>query len=216
MPLDWSRIGTGDREPLLRPRDIFAALPNRPWPYLRQEQGEVLETWFGRRDDRDLVIKQNTGGGKTVVGLLIAQSTLNEGVGKAIYLAPDTYLAKWVREEASRLGLATAEDPNDPAFRAQEAILVTTFQKLINGQSEPSDARRCGDHNTVKQFGGSDDHLHPCSRSALAVLGPRRAWPAASWTLPADRTRARSWRAGSRRASSCAGRTDPRGDAIGL
>ena len=46
MRVDWSRVGAGDREPLLRPRDIFAALPSRRWPYLRQEQGEVLEKWF--------------------------------------------------------------------------------------------------------------------------------------------------------------------------
>ena len=135
MPLDWSQIGAGDREPLLRPRDIYTALTNRPWSYLRQEQGEVLEKWFDRKDDRDIVIKQNTGGGKTVAGLLIAQSTLNEGIGKAVYLAPDTYLAGRVREEAARLGLATATDPDDLAFRAQQAILVTTFQKLINGKS---------------------------------------------------------------------------------
>ncbi len=92
MKVDWSRVGAADREPLLRPRDIFAALPNRRWPYLRQEQGEILEKWFVRKDDRDIVIKQNTGGGKTAEGLLIAQSTLNECIGKAIYLAPDTYL----------------------------------------------------------------------------------------------------------------------------
>ena len=53
--------------------------------------GRGFEGWFVRRDDRDVVIKQNTGGGQTVVGLLIAQSTLNERVGKAVYLAPDTY-----------------------------------------------------------------------------------------------------------------------------
>jgi superfamily II DNA or RNA helicase len=97
LPLDWSRVGTSNRKPLLRPRDIFAALPSRPWPYLRQEQGEVLENWFARREDRDIVIEQNTGGGKTVAGLLIAQSTLNEGIGKAIYLAPNTYLASCAR-----------------------------------------------------------------------------------------------------------------------
>jgi hypothetical protein len=68
MPLDWSWVGTGNQEPLLRPRDIFAALPNRPWPCLRQEQGEVLEKWFGCRDDRDVVIKQNSGGGKPLSG----------------------------------------------------------------------------------------------------------------------------------------------------
>ncbi|OLF06259.1 DEAD/DEAH box helicase [Actinophytocola xanthii] len=135
MALDWNQIGTSSPELLLRPRDIFAALPNKPWPYLRQEQGEVLERWFVRKDDRDVVIKQNTGGGKTVAGLLIAQSTLNEGVGKAVYLAPDSYLASRVRDEAARLGLQTAERHDDIRFTSGRAILVATFQKLINGQS---------------------------------------------------------------------------------
>jgi replicative superfamily II helicase len=79
--------------------------------------------------------KQNTGGGKTAAGLLIAQSTMNEGVGKAVYLAPDTYIASRVREEAAVLSLVTASEPTDVAWRAQKAILVTTFQKLINGMS---------------------------------------------------------------------------------
>lgn len=135
MTLDWNRIGSSSPQLLLRPRDIFAALPNKPWSYLRQEQGEALEGWFARRSDGDVVIKQNTGGGKTVVGLLIAQSTLNEGVGKAVYLAPDTYLAGRVRHEAARLGLPTADRHDDVRFMSARAMLVTTFQKLINGQS---------------------------------------------------------------------------------
>jgi hypothetical protein len=94
-----------------------------------------LEGWFARRNDRDVVIKQNTGGGKTVVGLLLAQSTINEGIGKAVYLAPDTYLAARVRNEATSLGLATADEPDDPRFLAERVILVTTFQKVVNGQS---------------------------------------------------------------------------------
>jgi replicative superfamily II helicase len=62
----------------------------------------VLDEWFDRRrDDRDVVIKQNTGGGSTgggstAVGLLIAQSTLNEGIGEAVYLASDMYLVRQV------------------------------------------------------------------------------------------------------------------------
>ncbi|MFK0025685.1 DEAD/DEAH box helicase family protein [Streptomyces sp. NPDC090798] len=135
MALDWDRIGTGDSEALLRPRDIYAGLASRPWPYLRHEQGEVLDGWFERRGDRDVVIKQNTGGGKTAVGLLIAQSTLNEGVGKAVYLTPDNYLVKQVREEAARLGVATTDDPYDQAFLTAQAVLVTNYQKLINGKS---------------------------------------------------------------------------------
>ncbi|MER6401491.1 DEAD/DEAH box helicase family protein [Kitasatospora sp. NPDC001603] len=135
MALDWDRIGTGDSEALLRPRDIYAGLASRPWPYLRHEQGEVLDKWFEWRDHRDVVIKQNTGGGKTAVGLLIAQSTLNEGIGKAVYLTPDNYLVKQVREEADRLGVATTDDPYAPAFLSAQAVLVTNYQKLINGKS---------------------------------------------------------------------------------
>lgn len=137
MPLNLSVLaGTGNNEPLIRPREIYAALPNRPWPYLRHEQGEVLERWFEpRRDDRDVVIKQNTGGGKTVIGLLIARSSLNEGVGPAVYLTADTYLAKQVRAEAARLGIATTDDPGDLGFRSGDTLLVTTFHKLVNGLS---------------------------------------------------------------------------------
>ncbi|MCX5450277.1 DEAD/DEAH box helicase family protein [Streptomyces nigrescens] len=135
MALNWDLIGTGDSEALLRPRDIYAGLASRPWPYLRHEQGEVLDKWFDQREQRDVVIKQNTGGGKTAVGLLIAQSTLNEGIGKAVYLTPDNYLVKQVREEATKLGVATTDDPHDPAFLTTQAVLVTNYQKLINGKS---------------------------------------------------------------------------------
>lgn len=135
MALDWDRIGTGDSEALLRPRDIYAGLASRPWPYLRHEQGEVLDKWFERRGDRDVVIKQNTGGGKTAVGLLIAQSTLNEGIGKAVYLTSDNYLVKQVREEAVKLDIDTTDDPYDPVFTESQGVLVTNYQKLINGLS---------------------------------------------------------------------------------
>lgn len=135
MPLDFSQIGGGRRQPLINPRDVFNALPTKPWPRLRLEQGEVLAGWFDRRDERDIVVKQNTGGGKTAVGLLIAQASVNEGVGPAVFLAPDTYLAAQTVAEASRLGIRVTDAPRDEAFVAGEAILVTTFQRLINGRS---------------------------------------------------------------------------------
>jgi hypothetical protein len=187
MSLDWSRVGAGNREPLLRPRDIFASLPDRKWPYLRQEQGEVLEKWFDRRDDRDIVIKQNTGGGKTVAGLLIAQSTLNEGLGTAVYLAPDTYLAARVREEAAGLGLATASEPTDIGYMSGHAILVTTFQRLVNGRSvfgvagdgrEPAslgvvvvDDAHAALATTEGQFRLTVPASHPAYEGLLALFG---------------------------------------------
>ncbi|SDY62790.1 Replicative superfamily II helicase [Geodermatophilus africanus] len=135
MPLDLKRISAGQGDKLIDPRDIFNALPNKPWPRLRLEQGEVLKAWFDRRPERDLVIKQNTGGGKTAVGLLAAQSSLNEGVGPAAYLVPDTYLVQQVLDEAARLGLATTTDPRSAEYRSGAAILVATFHKVVNGRS---------------------------------------------------------------------------------
>jgi hypothetical protein len=135
VPLDLSRIHLDGDDKLIDPRDIFASLPTKPWPRLRLEQGEVLKEWFARRNQRDLVIKQNTGGGKTVIGLLAAQSSLNEDVGPAVYLVPDTYLVKQVADEARRLGLPVTLDHRDTNFRASKAILIATFDKLINGRS---------------------------------------------------------------------------------
>lgn len=135
MPLNLKTLGRPSDQPLIEPRDIFAALGNRPWPRLRVEQDQVLKAWHRRRTERDIVIKQNTGGGKTVVGLLVAQSSLNEGVGPTAYLTPDTYLAKQAVAEAERLGINVATNPNDRAFLAGAATLVTTFAKVVNGRS---------------------------------------------------------------------------------
>jgi len=134
MPIDLDKINAGKGSKLLEPRDIFTALTHKPWSRLRPEQGEVLKQWFDRRDNSDLVIKQNTGGGKTLVGLLIGRSSLNEDVGPAVYLVPDHYLIKQVMDEAPN-GIAVTTDHHDERFLAGGAILVTTFEKLVNGRS---------------------------------------------------------------------------------
>lgn len=135
MPLNLGALSGGSAKARLVPRDIYNALPKRPWPYLRHEQGEVLERWFDRRDERDVVIKQNTGGGKTAAGLLIARSSLNEGVAPVAYLAPDRYLVAQVKAEAAKLGIPTVDEPRSPAFIGGDAVLVTTLHKVINGLS---------------------------------------------------------------------------------
>lgn len=136
MPLDLSAITTTAGGALIEPRDIFASLGSRPWPRLRVEQDQVLKTWFQRRaSSTDLVIKQNTGGGKTVVGLLIAQSGLNEGYAPAAYLVPDNYLVTQVVEEARRLGLAVTTDARSTEFIGGTAILICTFDKVVNGRT---------------------------------------------------------------------------------
>lgn len=135
MPLDLSRINAGANKPLIEPRDIFASLGHKPWPRLRVEQDQVLKGWFGRRHERDLVIKQNTGGGKTVVGLLLAQSSLNEGAGPAAYVVPDTYLVEQVLDEANALGLPVTTNARSDDFLSSSATLVCTFEKVVNGRT---------------------------------------------------------------------------------
>lgn len=118
------------------PRQLFSTL-NRHERFVRpsDEQGEVLDGWFSRRDESDLTIKMNTGSGKTLVGLLILKSSLNDGIGPAVYLTPDNYLAKQVVDEAQDLGVAYTENENDPAFLRGDKILVVNARKLFNGRS---------------------------------------------------------------------------------
>ena len=75
----------------------------------------------------------NTGSGKTVVGLIMLQSCLNEEKGPAIYVVPDNYLVKQVIDEAMRLGISATEDKDDYSYSNSKAILVTSIQTIVNG-----------------------------------------------------------------------------------
>lgn len=77
----------------------------------------------------------HTGQGKTLIGLLILQSKLNEDVGPALYLCPNNYLVDQTVAQAKQFGincLTTAgELPSE--FLEGRQILVTSVQKLFNG-----------------------------------------------------------------------------------
>lgn len=138
--IDFKQLSQGtsaSANTITDPRDLFNALPEKDagLDYLRGPQDQVLAAWYNRRDERDLVIKMNTGGGKTLVGLLIARSWLNEGIQPVAYLVPDGFLLEQVMEEASRFGIATTKDPMAPEYQQGRAVLVGTFAKLFNGLS---------------------------------------------------------------------------------
>lgn len=135
MPIRWNEINPNKGAQLTRPREIYASLQGRKWARLRPEQNEVLEAWYQRRSESDLVLKQNTGGGKTLTGLLIAQSSLHEGIGPAVFLVPDKFLIQQVVDEANDAKIPVTTDAKDESFRSSRAILITTFHKLINGRS---------------------------------------------------------------------------------
>lgn len=148
MAIDFSKLVSSVDQASIEPRDIFMALPNKDknYGYPRDVQTEVWKQWFDRRDEKNLIIKMNTGSGKTTVGLTILQSCLNEGKGPAVYVVPDNYLVSQVCSEAQKLGIRVACDKSDSSgscikgeedyfFTNRQAILVTNIHKLVNGKS---------------------------------------------------------------------------------
>ena len=137
MPLDFSQFRpTLDQLPT-DPRDIFASLSGRApgFGYLRDVQGQVLDAWYARRDQRDISIKMNTGTGKTAVGLLALRSSLNEGVSPALYVAPDRFLVRQVANQARNLGIQYTEEPDSSDYESGDAIGIVTVHRLVNGRS---------------------------------------------------------------------------------
>lgn len=137
MAIDFSRLNGSNRNSPIKPRDIFMSLPNKEkeYNYPRDVQTEVWKQWFEGRNEKNTIIKMNTGSGKTTVGLTILQSCLNEGKGPAVYVVPDNYLVKQVCKEAERLGIKVANIEDDYYFRNNKAIFVTNIHKLVNGKS---------------------------------------------------------------------------------
>lgn len=136
MPIDFSDMLDDDDAPILHPRDIFFTLnKNAQFSFPRDIQTEVMNKWFFVRDQPENVVKLNVGSGKTLVGLLLLQSSLNERLGPALYVTPDKQLAQQVINEAAALGIAVTDDPRDPAYAAGEKICVVNVYKLFNGRS---------------------------------------------------------------------------------
>ncbi len=125
------------------PLDIFLRLPKSPgFDDLWSSQADALKRWFNRRTERDIVIKLNTGGGKTLVGLLIAQSIINELQGPVLYLCPTTQLQGQIVEQSQKYGIPTVpyvpgrgEELSEEFLDAQ-AVMVATYHALFNGRSK--------------------------------------------------------------------------------
>jgi hypothetical protein len=136
MSIDFSDMLDDDDELVIHPRDIFFTLNRQSnFSFPRDIQTEVINRWFDKRDDLDNVIKLNVGSGKTLVGLLLLQSSLNESKGPALYVAPDKQLSQQVIQEAIALGIDVTDDPRDPDYAAGEKICVINVYKLFNGRS---------------------------------------------------------------------------------
>ncbi|MDO3423987.1 DEAD/DEAH box helicase family protein [Chryseobacterium sp. APV1] len=124
------------------PIDLFYSLKKeKDFAFLRDAQNEVLSEWYKRKGEKNLLIKMNTGAGKTLVGLLILYSKMLETKKKCLFLCPDKQLVNQVLEQSKNYSIPTCifdEDENDfpEEFLNNEAILITTVQKLFNGKNK--------------------------------------------------------------------------------
>jgi replicative superfamily II helicase len=126
------------RAAAIDPLEIFRRLPKPAGiDDLWSSQAEALKQWFARRPEKDLIIKLNTGGGKTLVGLLIAQSIMTEYKGAVLYLCANSQLQGQTLAKANEYGIPAVsyvrgeELPGE--FLGAKSIMVATYHALFNG-----------------------------------------------------------------------------------
>ena len=134
--IDFSNLLIDDNDDVIDPREVFMTLNrDKRFNFPRDIQTEVLNAWFDTRERSDIIIKLNVGSGKTMVGLLILQSSLNENFGPCLYICPNNQLVDQVISEAGLLGISVTDDPRDSRYLAGERICITTIHKVFNGKS---------------------------------------------------------------------------------
>jgi replicative superfamily II helicase len=134
------RMGRKSSGRLLDPLEIYQTLDRaHDKGPLRPAQESILQEWHLRnRQEQDLIVKLHTGQGKTLIGLLMLQSKLNEGLGPVLYLCPNNYLIEQTCSQAKQFGIHTCEaDPDLPSeFENCTSILIVSVQKLFNGMTK--------------------------------------------------------------------------------
>ncbi|OHX41425.1 MULTISPECIES: helicase C-terminal domain-containing protein [Cytobacillus] len=142
MPIDFNKFKKKDALPKeVDPIKIYDGLArsgglNDLW----RGQYLALEEWQDNRDEKEVTISLNTGGGKTVIGLLQGQSIVNETLGKVFYLCGSIQLIKQTEEFASSMPLKVATYYNrnlerEAEFNKGEVLCLTTYQAMFNGLS---------------------------------------------------------------------------------
>ena len=122
------------------PREIFFSIPKSGLNDLWTSQSEVLDEWYKNRIVKNTIIKLHTGGGKTLVGLIIAKSIMNETNGPVLYLVPTIQLMEQVYEKSLQYGIEADkfDDAYDLSngFQKKDSILIATYARLFNGRSK--------------------------------------------------------------------------------
>lgn len=141
MDLSKLTIRTGARTKATSPEEIFKSLTLRGTvENIYGPQAEALRLWDSRRAQPDNVIGMVTGGGKTLVGLLIAKSLVHETRRKVLYVCPNNQLVEQTAEHAAECGIDVATY-HSQTWRGREAYdeatgpCITNYAAVFNGFS---------------------------------------------------------------------------------
>ena len=103
-------------------------------------QEQALKEWHLERETQDLVVEMNTGGGKTLVGLIAAQSLLNELRTPVVYVCPNNQLIQQTAARCVEIGFSPATRysgkwQEKDAFFSAETFCITNYASLFTGFS---------------------------------------------------------------------------------
>lgn len=140
--IDFSALDNDfSQKEIIDPIEIFREMP-KPLGFndLYSSQADVLRDWFFKRENKDNILKLHTGGGKTLVGLLIAKSILNESKKPVVYLCVNNQLVEQTLEKARMMNFPVCEyikgAPLPRDFLNSKSIMVCNYNCLFNGKSK--------------------------------------------------------------------------------
>lgn len=163
------------------PIALFRGLKVRPGSQIKElwaPQADALKEWHENRGATDTLFQLNTGAGKTLVGLVAAQSLVNETRGKVLYCCATRQLVEQTREKATELGLSTASYLSgvwigEETYQKGQGPAITTYAALLNGRSifreDPLVATILDDAHTAHDI-VRDSFMLPIRRAAFPKL----------------------------------------------
>lgn len=124
------------------PVSFFYKLTHPEIKDLYPVQRDILQSWYTelKNGGNDKIVSLSTGGGKTLIGLMVAESIRREGDRKVLYICPNNYLGIQTIEESSKYGIKTASYlgskwENKDLFLENDAVCITNYASVFNSRS---------------------------------------------------------------------------------
>lgn len=130
------------RSTLVDPIQIFESLTLRgSIKDIWGSQKDALKDWHDHREVSDTQFDMTTGGGKTLVGLLAAQSLVNETKGKVLFVCPNNQLVEQAALRATECGIAVATYKdgtwsNRDVLDEARGVCITNYHALFHPWSK--------------------------------------------------------------------------------